>query len=288
MVALVKETLADDVPAIAAELTYKILLSFFPFMIFLMSVIGYMHLDENFFIYQLFALFPSEIADMLNNFISEVVVGGSASVLSISLLVSIWSASSGFRGAMKGIRKSFGHTENAGFVKTHVISVLFVFLFAVTLVAMLVLMIFSSAILRFLSSRSLLSPEAASLYGVLGTVVSMAIMLFCVMLIYKFSIPGKTALRQVMPGALFSVASWLIISKLFNIYVDHFAGYSRLYGSIAGIFILIIWLNIISLTLLIGSEINSVLIKGDAQRAAESGGKAGETADTAERTKQKA
>ena len=260
---LVKETIADDVPAIAGELTYKILLAFFPFLIFLMSLIGYLNLDGSFFLSQMLSLFPREIGDVLEKFFSEVVVGGTGTVLSISLLVSVWSASSGFRGVIKGIRKSFGHAEKGNMVRTYVLSVLYVMLFATTLVAMLLLMIFNSAIFRFLRRTDVLSGGAANLYSVLGTFLCMAVMLFSLMLIYKFSIPHKTAFREVLPGALFSVAAWMIISKVFNIYVNNFTRFSRVYGSIAGIFILILWLNIISLTLLIGSEINSVLGKRD-------------------------
>ncbi|MCL2351031.1 MAG: YihY/virulence factor BrkB family protein [Firmicutes bacterium] len=267
---LAKETIKDDVPAIASELTYKILLAFFPFLIFLMSLIGYLKLDESLFMSQMLSLFPKEIADVLSNFVSEVVVGGKATVLSISLLVSVWSASSGFRGVIKGVRMSFGRNEG-GLVRTYALSVFFVVLFATTLVTMLLLMIFNNAIFRFLRGSALLSGGAASLYSLLGTFLSMAVMLFSLMLIYKFSIPFRTGLRQVMPGALFSVAAWVIISKVFNIYVNNFARYSRVYGSIAGVFILILWLNIISLTLLIGSEINSVLIKHDERQAAKCG-----------------
>ncbi|MCL2461835.1 MAG: YihY/virulence factor BrkB family protein, partial [Defluviitaleaceae bacterium] len=172
------------------------------------------------------------------------------------------------RGVIKGVRHSFGYKESGGMIRTYVLSVIFVLLFAITLVTMLVLMIFNSTIFRFLRDNAVLSGAAASFYSVLGTVVCMAVMLFSLMLIYKYSIPYRTEFRQVMPGALFSVAAWVVVSKVFNIYVNNFSRYSHVYGSIAGVFILIIWLNIISLTLLLGSEINSVMIKRDKERAA--------------------
>ena len=77
--------------------------------------------------------------------------------------------------------------------------------------------------------------------------------------IYQYTPNRRLKFRDVLPGSLFSTAGWIIISIGFSFYVDNFANYSNLYGGIAAIFILMMWIYLSSIILLIGGEINATL-----------------------------
>mgnify|MGYP004706750339 CR=1 FL=1 len=86
-----------------------------------------------------------------------------------------------------------------------------------------------------------------------------SVVFFTLSLMYRLIPAHRLRLRQVMPGALFSTVSWLGTSWLFSLYVSRFANYSRFYGSLGGVIILMIWIYLSSITLLMGSEVNALL-----------------------------
>ena len=66
--------------------------------------------------------------------------------------------------------------------------------------------------------------------------------------------------RDLWPGTLFSLAAWMALSVLYSLYVDNFADYSLLYGSIGTVIVLMIWLYLSAVTLIMGAELNGTLI----------------------------
>ena len=67
-------------------------------------------------------------------------------------------------------------------------------------------------------------------------------------------------MKNIWPGTLFSLAAWMVVSGLYSYYANHFSHYSLLYGSIGAIIVVLIWLNLTAVTLILGAEVNGVLI----------------------------
>ncbi|MDR1641115.1 MAG: YihY/virulence factor BrkB family protein [Clostridiales bacterium] len=254
-----KEAAKDDLFAMASQLTYKILLAFFPFLIFLISLLGFLNLDQSYWTNMITGALPGEAASMINDFISGIVNTKNAGVLSLSLLVTIYNASAGFSVAIHCINQTYGFKYCRSFIKSVFVSVLLMLLFTLSLTSMLVLIIFNDAIMAFLQSHFNMSGFVVSLFNFAGFLLTLAVLIMTTMLVYKLSLCKKNSFMSFLPGAMITVICWVVSSKVFNIYVNNFAKYSNVYGSIAGIFILIMWLNLISTSLLIGSEINSML-----------------------------
>jgi membrane protein len=254
-----KEAAKDDLFAMAGQLTYKMLLAFFPFLIFLISLMGFINMDGQLWLNEMRYILPGGAVGILDVFYDEVIKTRSVGVLSTSLLVSLYNASSGFKVVVRCVNLTYGYKNCRNFLVTQFISIILVFMFALSLTSMLLMMIFNDKISAFVLR---LVPEAELVKGiftVLGFIASTGILLITTMMIYKLSNCRKTRLSHVLPGAVVTVAMWIISSKVFNIYVNNFSRLSYIYGSIAGVFILIMWLNLISTSLLLGSEINSML-----------------------------
>ncbi len=255
---LINEVIKDELFSLANELTYKILLSMFPFVIFLMTILGFLNIDGNILIYELTDYLPYEVLNIFITFVDEVIDHKNATLLSTSLLVSIFSASSGFKAVMRGINKSYGLKETRNIISVNLISIALMLVFAVTIVISLATLIFGDSIFSFLSKHFYITSFATRIYGGITFFIVLFFLLFVIMLIYKVSCCNKITFKQTLPGAAITVTLWLIASKIFNIYVNNFSKYSKVYGSIGSLFILLIWLNIIAVILLIGSEVNAL------------------------------
>ncbi|MDR1001304.1 MAG: YihY/virulence factor BrkB family protein [Clostridiales bacterium] len=258
IIQLVKEAEKDDLFAMASQLTYKLLLAFFPFLIFLMSYLAFLNLDTIYWQTILAEIIPGEAGGIITVFFDEVISTQNMGVLSISLLFSLFTASSGFAVVIRCVNQTYGYKNCRSFIKTQLISLALVVMFAFSLSAMLVLLIFNDIILDYLSNFIHYPDNFGFIFDILGIVITAGVLLLTTMLVYKLSNCKPVKMKGILPGALFCVALWIISSKAFSIYIDNFSSYYKTYGSIAGIFILMMWLNIVSTSLLLGSELNSM------------------------------
>lgn len=258
---ILEEADVRDMMSIANEMTYKVLLAVFPFIIFLMSLLGFLEIDGNRLMIDVSPYLPDQVMSVFTAFIDEVIDFKSRTLLSSSLLVVVFSASSGFRAIMRGINRSYGVTEHRGFLRASVISVLLTLMLAAVISLSLVVLIFSDGLRALLSGLIDTAGLAWRFYNLAVFVFFVIILLLSIMVIYKASLNRKTTLRAMFPGAAVTVVLWLLASKLFNVYVNNFSRYSKIYGSIGSVFILIIWINIIAFILLVGNEINALLEK---------------------------
>jgi membrane protein len=247
----------DELFHMANGLTYRVLLAFFPFLVFLMSLLGFMNLDNSAALDGMYGMLPEDIYNLVTLFLAEVLPHRSTGLLSFSLLFTVYAVANGFRIVIFCINKSYNNTDRRGFVKKALISVLLMLIFAFALVVMLVLLIFGGNVWTLL--KPYLPDAWESMYLLVSTVMSFSVLLVVTMLIYKLACACKQRLMDVLPGAGVTVLLWAATSGLFGFFVSNFTNYSRLYGSIAGVFILILWLDIISLILLLGNQLNAML-----------------------------
>ncbi len=245
----------------ANALTYRLLLALFPFIIFLMTLLGFFNFEIDGQMRNFIFSMPTEVKEILAVFLEEVVYTKNISLLSISLLISVFSASSGFNYLIKGINKAFNIEDKRSFVKIRIISVLLVFVFTFLIIASLILFIFGDAIEKFLIDFTDFADILDEIFSMTSYIVNIVVLFVILIVISKICIYRKISFKQLVPGTVFTVVGWLLMSKFFNIYVNNFSKVSVVYGSLGSIFILLIWLNILSLLILIGSQINAILIE---------------------------
>jgi len=84
--------------------------------------------------------------------------------------------------------------------------------------------------------------------------------MFCVfILLYMLTPSRRLSLKEVLPGSAFSALSWILVTTLFSLYINNFADFSKMYGSIGGIIALLVWLYWISIIIMLGGELNASL-----------------------------
>ena len=250
----------DDIFALGAQLAYYLILSFFPFLIFLMTIIGFSKLDSMQIIDGLSAILPSSVFELTSTIIVEVVENQYTGLLGVSIVLSMWAASSAFRAVTKGINKAYNLKENRSFIKRAIIALICTFALAFTIVVALVLLVFGNLIGDLLISYIPYNALIGKLWNLIRYIMVLTIMICIFAGIYRYTPAKRISWREAFPGAIVSTIGWLIVSLGFSFYINNFSNYSRLYGSLGAVFVLMTWLYISSIILILGGEINSVLV----------------------------
>ena len=258
--AVINKIKTNDIMAIAAEITYKLLFAFFPFLMFLLTILSFFTLD----IYALTSYIDGVLPEQLLVFIeliSESIINAPRTrILSISLLFAIFSAAMGFKSLLKGVYKLYyDEPDTRSFIKIMLSSLLLVISFTFTLIVALITIIFGSSIIHFLDIIFGWHTGFEFLIQAISTTLAICIMLITAILINILAQKEKVPIKKILPGSIFTVVMWVLSSYLFSFYVQNFWRMASVYGSVAGIMIFMLWLNIICVMTLVGSSVNSVL-----------------------------
>ena len=249
----------DDVPALGAEFAYHLLLSLFPFLLFVAVIASYTPLSHGDAFGGLTAIVPTDALQVVQKTLSEIADGNRTNVLSLSMLVTIWLASNGFAAVARGLNKALDIEETRGFIRVRALSLLFVPLIALGILLETVAVVFGNVLICKISTALCWSSAGVTLVHALRFLLPLILLILIFSLLYAIIPNRRLRFKQVLPGAVFASAVWALSSFAFSFYVDRFANYARLYGSLGGVVILLIWLYLTSVVLLIGSELNAVL-----------------------------
>ncbi|MFA9398143.1 MAG: YihY/virulence factor BrkB family protein [Clostridiaceae bacterium] len=247
----------DDIFALSSQLAYALLVSFFPFLIFLMTILGMLPLDSNEVLIFLQKILPNSAFDLVENTVLDVLDSSKINLLSISILITLWTSSRGFRAVIKGLNRAYDERERRSFIKVQLISI-----FCTIAIIFIILFSFLAQIftqqLRIFSLKYLKNDNFFNFTSNLSTYIILIISLFFIFaFIYKATPSRKIKWKSVIIGSLFSTLGWILSSYLFSFYVNNFGNYSSVYGGIASLFILLSWLYISSFIVILGGEVNA-------------------------------
>lgn len=250
----------DDVFALGAQLAYYLVLAFFPLLIFIMTLIGFSSLDSMQVIEGLNAILPSNVVDLTSSIIIEVVEHQSGSILGVSAVLTVWSASSAFRAVIKGVNKAYNIKENRSFANRAIMAIICTFALGFIVMLTLGLLVFGQVIgdllIKYVPYENILN----KLWGATRYCIVIVIMIMIFAAIYRYTPSKRTEWREALPGAIVTTLGWITVSLIFSFYINNFANYSRIYGSLGAVFVLMTWLYISSIIIILGGEVNSVLV----------------------------
>ncbi|EOU1892672.1 YihY/virulence factor BrkB family protein [Clostridium perfringens] len=259
LVMFIKKIGDDDIFALGAQLAYYMVLSFIPFLMFLMTLVGFSHLNSDVVLNLLSNVMPTEAFNLIQSTVIEIVDREQTGLLWISIALAIWVSSSGFKAVIKGLNKAYGVKETRSYIKLKLISMIYTILLALIVIATLFLFVFGDVIGDFFM-KVLEHPEFIYyIWNILRYVVVILIMILFFMFLYNATPCVRLGWLEVIPGAVITTLGWISISYIFAYYVNNFSNYSRLYGSLGAVFMFMTWMFITSMILILGGEINAVL-----------------------------
>ncbi len=251
----------DNIIRTAGSLSYFLTLSIFPFLIALINIVQTTGIVDVGTIQGFMKFLPPYVADLFINFLKEVSHTTSTTVLSLSLLGGLWSASSGVKQMIRGINDSYHYKDSRNYIKISIISVFVTIGIILMIILLVVTQVFGKQVLMIIRSYVPPNKELSLLVKYFRLVIPLAYMFFMLLLLYKIApadgLKNNIPLRAMIPGTIFSTVSIILVSLIFNIYVSSFSNYSVTYGSLAGIIVFLIWLFLFSMMILVGGLINS-------------------------------
>lgn len=248
-----------DVFGLAAQLAYFFLLSLFPFLIFLVTLVGYLPIDEDYLLIFLETYAPKEIITLIEGNLTRIINVQNGSLLSISILGTLWSASNGVNAITKAFNHAYGVGENRSFLVSRFIAILLTIAMIVVISVALLLPVFGEIIGSYIFSFIGLSENFIAFWNMSRWLLSSTVFFIVFIALYTLAPNKRVKLRHSLWGALFATLSWQLVSLAFSYYVSSIGNYSATYGSLGTIIVLMIWFYISGIIIITGGIINAVV-----------------------------
>ncbi|MGM0845527.1 MAG: YihY/virulence factor BrkB family protein [Bacillota bacterium] len=248
-----------DVTGLAAQLAYFFLLSLFPLLIFMVSLLPYLPVAQEDILNVIRDFAPGETMDMIQSTINEVMSNRNTGLLSFSIIATIWSASNGMNAIVKSLNDAYEVEETRSFIVTRLMSIALTIAMIFVFVIALLLPVFGRQIGLFLFDQFGFSDQFLTIWGAIRWAISPIILFIVFVGLYFIAPSKKIKCLSAVPGAVFASLGWVGASLAFSYYVSNFGNYSATYGSIGGIIVLMIWFYLTGIIIMIGGHINAVM-----------------------------
>lgn len=261
-----QEATDEDITTNAAQVAFYFIFALFPLLLFLLSVFGLVlgaaeDIRRELFEY-LGQIIPGSALKLIQDTLTEVVEEGGGGKLTFGALVALWSASAGIDNIRIALNDIYDLKETRPWWKYKLTSVLLTLAIALLVFFALGVIFYGSSFINLLLDPLGLAVGSPFILGLFSFIVLGAALISAFALIYSFA-PNHTpfTFRWITPGAITAIITWLLFSAGFRIYLHFFDSYSKTYGSVGAIIVLLLWLYLTALVILLGGVINAVADK---------------------------
>ena len=245
---LVQRYLRHNVGMQGAALAFYLLFMIFPLLIFVSSLLGLLQLDVDAILAAVQEFLPREIVSFIGVYLTYVGRNPSVKLLLFGLFFSLYFPMRATNTLMRSVRIAYHLGPPRGALPQLVKTLLYTAVLIATIALTLTLMSVGDRLLLY----------AVDSFGLPR------------FFLYALSQDGRQPWRNIWPGTMAALGAWLALNWLYSTYVENFADYSLLYGSIGTAIALLIWLYMTAVTLIMGAELNATLISLRKDRAGES------------------
>ncbi|HET8628067.1 MAG TPA: YihY/virulence factor BrkB family protein, partial [Thermomicrobiales bacterium] len=255
----------DQVSLLANAMAYNFVFSLFPFVAFIFALAGFIgqaigqgKLFDSILNY-FYSVLPSQTADTLRGPLNSVVNQSHGAALVIGALLALYSASGGVQTIMTAFNRAYGVQETRNFIVTAVTAVLLTLAESILLVGGFVLLIFGDRFGAWIAAAIGLGSIFETGWNVVRIILVLVGVSLGLALLYWKGPNIDQAFVWISPGSLLTTVVWFVATIVFGVYVRLIggSGYSKTYGTLAGIILFLFYLNITSIILVMGAELNS-------------------------------
>ena len=242
-----------------------------PALALISTLLGLLELDVAYITSVLEPLLPADVVDVVRSYLEYVSANQSRQLLWFSLIFSIWFPMRASGCLMHSLRKAFGRSAPESLWRSQLRILLFTVWLIVVIAVTLVLVVVGRSVLEFVGRFITITDSFITAWSSLRFVLLAVVMAITLVILYMLSQGQRRPLREVLPGVGGSLAAWMVLSMAFSYYVEHLGRYSVLYGSIATVIVVLLWLYMSGQILILGAEFSAALLE-KRQTAAPSGG----------------
>jgi len=244
----------------ACQLAYSFILAFVPLLIMLVSFLGKISLPADEIYISLEFLLPKEAYEIVRGMLDEII--NSSAVGTISIFTFIYFISVAARSVIRITDNVYSEHGRRGGIRLFILSPVYASVIIVCFMLLLVLIVFGELIVEYFFELLKLKQYGYIMYVVdmLRIFGAFALIWGILCLVYAMVPSEKLKIRDVYKGALFATTGWIVASMAFSFYVSNFSDYGILFGSLGGIFVLLVWLYISSYIMILGIYVNRALM----------------------------
>nr|WP_302599377.1 YihY/virulence factor BrkB family protein [uncultured Cellulosilyticum sp.] len=256
---LIKRYVAHNVAANSAQVAYYWILAFFPFLIFVISLLTFANISVDVLLEYIAAIVPTSLMPFIETTINQFILYRSTTLLSMGVLISLWSGGTAVNALLRGIHLAYNSKFVKPFWLSKIVAIIYTILLAMLLILMMVALVFGNRIGAYVVhvlklNKGIIMP----IWNVIRLIMPFFALITILYIIYRIVPRKHLKVKNVWLGTIAASVGWYGFSLIFAIYVDNYSKYNQLYGSIGGVFILLIWLYASCMVLLLGAEINAV------------------------------
>lgn len=247
----------------AAGLSFNFVLSLFPLLIMAAALVGYLpipHLFDN-ILGAMSRVVPADSMGLVRTVLKDVITPNKGKLLSVGLVGSIWTASSGFGTMIEALNVAYDIPETRPYWKTRGLAIALTFEVGLLLVLALAFMILGPEFGGWLANQVHLGPVFAAVWPYMRWAVAIGFTVLGVEILYFVGPNIRQRFLASLPGACVAVGGWIGLSYLLGLYFQKFAHFNKTYGTLGAAIALMVWLQWSSMAILIGAELNSELMQ---------------------------
>ncbi|MFD2925062.1 YihY/virulence factor BrkB family protein [Halobacillus naozhouensis] len=251
----------DDIPGMAAQLAYFFLLSLFPFIIFLITLLSYMNIQEGRVLDFISTYAPPQTYEMISENVTELLNQQNGGLLSVGIIGTLWAASNGVKALMRAFNRAHNVEESRSFFVGRLTAIVLTIAMVFVIGIAFLLPVLGHSISTFVYSFFDVSGNFIFLWDILRWVISSVIFFIVLSFLYLMAPNKPLKINEITIGAIFATIGWQLVSLLFSYYVSSMGNYSATYGSLGGVIVLMIWFYLSGVVIILGGEINAVILK---------------------------
>jgi membrane protein len=258
-----QNVMKNHIMALSAGLSYYFVMSLFPTLILAAALLSYVPVPHIFgrILGAMSAVVPADSMGLVRAVLRDVVSPFRGSFLTIGILGTIWTASSGFASLVEALNVSYGVPETRPIWKTRLVALQLMVVTGFLLVLGTTLVFLGPRFGSWLAAKADMSRQFVEVWPVIRWSVSIAFIVLAVELIFYWAPNVKQKFLATLPGAAIGVGFWIGASFALGYYFRRFPSMNHTYGTLAAAVALMVWLYWSWFVILIGAEINAELLK---------------------------
>lgn len=253
----------DDLPSLAAGVAFKIFLALFPSLLAAVAIFSLVTDPEQLdsYLAMLEGVVPEQALDIIQGALTRITdtEAGAAGTLAITgVLGGLWSASSAAATLVKALNRAYEVPEKRGFLMQRGVALAITFALLATIAALIALVVAGPQVRQLIVPSELEGTAVSVLFAVAQVAIVLSLLILLFAFVYWIG-PNRERpeWEWLSPGAVVAVVGWLLLSLAFTLYVQNFGDYNETYGTIGGVIVLMLWLQLTMAILLIGAEFNA-------------------------------
>jgi membrane protein len=259
-ISLINEFLEDSLLNKASSLAYNFMLALFPGTLFLFTLIAYIPVDnfQDKLLELLHTILPTYAYLAFETTIEDIIKHQNAGLLSLGFITALYFATNGVSNLMQAFNNSSLILEKRSWLKRRGIAMLLTIIISIALIIAIAIMIAGESAITYLQSH-IASKSHFWIYLLILSrwLIIISIFFVTISLLYRYGPSHKLKWAFLSPGSILATGLAILTSLGFTYYINHFASYNKIYGSIGTIIVVMLWLYLNSLILLIGFELNA-------------------------------